>query len=77
MDCIEAGDFMHVYNSVLVLKEVIEVFPMASVNEVVGSSLDLEIQRLVQNEERGDLKILARAYVIFNLYTKVEPYIFS
>lgn len=54
---------MHVYNSVLVLKEVIEVFPIAAVNEVVGSSIDLEIQRLVQNEVRGDLKILARAYV--------------
>ncbi|KAI5124799.1 hypothetical protein M0805_005432 [Coniferiporia weirii] len=61
-DCIQAGDFMHVYNSVLVLKEIIEVFPIAAVNEVVGSSIDLEIQRLVQSEERGDLKILARAY---------------
>ncbi|THH08122.1 hypothetical protein EW145_g2921 [Phellinidium pouzarii] len=62
MDCIQAGDFMHVYNAVLVLKEIIEVFPIAAVNEVVGSSIDLEIQRLVQSEERGDLKILARAY---------------
>lgn len=54
---------MHVYNAVLVLKEIIEFFPMAAVNEVVGSSIDLEIQRLVQSEERGDLKILARACV--------------
>ncbi|KAH8118538.1 transcription factor/nuclear export subunit protein 2-domain-containing protein [Phellopilus nigrolimitatus] len=61
-DCIQAGDFMHVYNAVLVLKEIIEYFPIAAVNEVVGSSIDLEIQRLVQSEERGDLKILARAY---------------
>ncbi|OCB90862.1 hypothetical protein A7U60_g1886 [Sanghuangporus baumii] len=61
-DCIQAGDFMHVYNAVLVLKEIIEVFPIAAVNEVVGSRIDLEIQKLVQSEERGDLKILARAY---------------
>ena len=47
---------MHVYNAVLVLKEIIEVFPIASVNDVVGSSIDLEIQQLVQNEERGDLR---------------------
>lgn len=60
-DCIHAGEFMHVYNAVVVLKEVIEVFPIAAVNEVVGSSIDLEIQRLVQTEQRGDLKILARA----------------
>lgn len=60
-ECIEAGDFMHVYNAVIVLKEIIDVFPIASVNEVVGSLIDLEIQRLAQSEERGDLKILARA----------------
>lgn len=54
---------MHVYNAVLVLKEIIDVFPIAAVNEVVGSSIDLEIQRLTQAEERGDLKILARSYV--------------
>lgn len=56
---------MHVYNAVLVLKEIIEVFPIAAVNEVVGSSIDLEIQKLVQSEERGDLKILARACVFY------------
>lgn len=56
---------MHVYNAVLVLKEIIEVFPIAAVNEVVGSSIDLEIQKLVQSEERGDLKILARACVSY------------
>lgn len=54
---------MHVYNAVLVLKEIIEVFPVAAVNEVVGATIDHEVQKLVQNEERGDLKILARAYV--------------
>ncbi len=55
---------MHVYNTILVLKEIIEFFPIASVNEVVGSLIDLEIQRLSQSEERGDLKVLARAYVL-------------
>ena len=55
---------MHVYNAILVLKEIIDVFPLANVNEVVGSSIDLEIQKLVQTEERGDLKIIARAYVV-------------
>lgn len=63
IDCIEAGDFMHVYNAVLILKEIIDVFPLASVNEVAGSNLDRVMQRLVQHEERGDLKILAISYV--------------
>ena len=63
MDCLVAKDFMHVYNALLVLKEILDVFPMASVNELVGPSLDQEVQRLTQVEERDDLKILARAYV--------------
>ena len=54
---------MHVYNAILVLKEIIDVFPLASVNEFAGSYVDRVMQRLVQNEERGDLKILGRAYV--------------
>jgi THO complex subunit 2 len=58
---IQAGDFMHVYNTVLVLKEILEVFPVATVNEVVGSRIDFEITKLINSEERGDLKILARA----------------
>ncbi|TDL29757.1 hypothetical protein BD410DRAFT_710827 [Rickenella mellea] len=61
-DCIQAGDFMHVYNAIIVLKEIIEVFPVSAVNEVVGSSIDLEMQRFTQSEERGDLKVLAQAY---------------
>lgn len=59
IECIEAGDFMHVYNAVLIMKEIIDVFPLASVNEVAGSNLGRVMQRLVQHEERGDLKILA------------------
>ncbi len=54
---------MHVYNAVLILKEIIDIFPLASVNEVAGSNLDRVMQRLVQHEERGDLKILAISYV--------------
>ena len=54
---------MHVYNALLVLKEIIEVFPLALVNDVVGSKVDLEVQKLVETEERGDVKALARAYV--------------
>ena len=58
---------MHVYNTVLVLKEILEVFPVATVNEVVGSRIDFEITKLINSEERGDLKILARAYVLFSM----------
>lgn len=51
---------MHVYNSIIVLKEILPVFPMAAVGEY-GPVIDSMVEKLVENEERGDLKILGRA----------------
>lgn len=72
VDCIEAGDFMHVSNAVLVLMEILDVFPLASVNEVVGSNLDRVMQRLVQQQQkkREDLKILATSSVASFLFKR-------
>ncbi|KAF9224309.1 hypothetical protein BS17DRAFT_779623 [Gyrodon lividus] len=60
-NCIETGEFMHVYNVIIVLKEILPVFPLAAVGEY-GPVIDTMIDKLVENEERGDLKILSRAY---------------
>jgi THO complex subunit 2 len=54
---------MHVYNAIIVLKEILPVFPLAAVCDV-GASLDRTMQDFLEVEERGDLKILGRAYVI-------------
>ncbi|THH02395.1 hypothetical protein EW026_g445 [Hermanssonia centrifuga] len=62
VECIETGEFMHVYNTIIVLKEILPVFPLAAVNETSGATLDAAIDRFVEKEERGDLKILGRAY---------------
>lgn len=58
--CIETGEFMHVYNAIIVLKEILPVFPLAAVGEY-GPVIDNMIDKLVEGEERGDLKILSRA----------------
>ncbi|CAL1701359.1 unnamed protein product [Somion occarium] len=62
LDCIETGEFMHVYNAFIVLKEILDVFPKADVNEMTGSSLDIAIDRFLEKEKRGDLKILGKSY---------------
>ncbi|KIK99679.1 hypothetical protein PAXRUDRAFT_822444 [Paxillus rubicundulus Ve08.2h10] len=59
--CIETGEFMHVYNVIIVLKELLPVFPLAAVGEY-GPVIDVMVDKLVETEERGDLKILSRAY---------------
>ena len=51
---------MHVYNTIVVLKEILPVFPLIAVGET-GPQLDRAIQECLETEERGDLKILMRA----------------
>lgn len=51
---------MHVYNAIIVLKEIITVFPLADVTDT-GAGLDITMDRFLETEERGDLKILGRA----------------
>lgn len=54
---------MHVYNSIIVLKEILPVFPLADVTNV-GAEIEAVIDKLIEAEDRSDLKILARAYVL-------------
>jgi THO complex subunit 2 len=54
---------MHVYNAIIVLKEILPVFPLSAVIDLIGPPLNQVIETLIEKEERGDLKILARAYV--------------
>ena len=54
---------MHAYNTIIVLKEILPVFPVASVTEYSGLSISKTMEKFVEKEERGDLKILGRAYV--------------
>lgn len=55
---------MHVYNAIIVLKEILPVFPLADVT-TVGAEIEAVIDKLVETEDRSDLKILARAYVSY------------
>ena len=48
------------YNAIVVLKEILDVFPLISVLDV-GASIDAAMDRFIETEERGDLKILARS----------------
>ncbi|KAI0693806.1 transcription factor/nuclear export subunit protein 2-domain-containing protein [Cytidiella melzeri] len=62
IECIETGEYMHVYNSLVVLKEILPIFPAAAVFETVGPTLQLAIDRFLEKEKRGDLKIFGGAY---------------
>ncbi|TBU49613.1 transcription factor/nuclear export subunit protein 2-domain-containing protein [Dichomitus squalens] len=61
-ESIESGEFMHVYNTIIVLKEILPVFPIASISEFSGLNISRAIEKFLEKEERGDLKILGRAY---------------
>ncbi|KXN87957.1 THO complex subunit 2 [Leucoagaricus sp. SymC.cos] len=61
IECIQTKEYMHVYNAIIVLKEILPVFPLAVVQSS-GSDLNSAIDQLLENEQRGDLKILGKAY---------------
>ena len=59
---------MHVYNAIIILQELIEYFPMASVNVAAGTYVEGAIQGLLgrealkpAREQREDLKVFAGA----------------
>ena len=60
--CIETGEFMHVYNAIVVMKEILPVFPVASVHDSAGVQVDAVIEKFLKEEERADLKILGMSY---------------
>lgn len=53
---------MHIYNSIIVLRETSKVFPMAAVMEYSGLYLSTSMDNFLKKEQRGDLKVLGRAY---------------
>lgn len=61
---------MHVYNTIIILKELLPVFPLAAVSITdTGASLDAAMDRFLESEDRGDLKILGRAYVFLEFFS--------
>jgi THO complex subunit 2 len=60
VECIKSGEFMHVYNTLVVLQEILPVFPLASVSTTSGFFLSAPIKELVETEKRGDIKIIAQ-----------------
>lgn len=52
---------MNVYNAIIVLKEVLPVFPIGIVNKDSGTAINNQMEKFIEKETRGDLKILGRA----------------
>ncbi|KAH8830615.1 transcription factor/nuclear export subunit protein 2-domain-containing protein [Flagelloscypha sp. PMI_526] len=63
VNCIRTGKFIHVYNSIIVLKELLPVFPLFDVAGLAGPYLYMELKQFLEKEDRGDLKVIARAYI--------------
>ncbi|KAL1714796.1 transcription factor/nuclear export subunit protein 2-domain-containing protein [Schizophyllum commune] len=59
---LQTQEFMHVYNTILVLKEILPVFPLKSVDDTCGIRLSTAVDKAISEEKRGDLKILGKAY---------------
>lgn len=54
---------MHVYNAIMVLQQILPIFPLASLSGIGGVEINRAMDRFIENEERGDLGILAKSSV--------------
>ena len=63
---------MHVYNTIVVLKEILPVFPIAKVYDYSGIMVWKAVEKLLEHEQRNDLKILANAYVFLYINCSVS-----
>ncbi|KAJ7067990.1 transcription factor/nuclear export subunit protein 2-domain-containing protein [Mycena amicta] len=61
-DCIKTGEFMRIYNSIVMLKEILPVFPLATVSAEPGTTLMQTMEKFLETEERDNLKVLGRSY---------------
>ena len=63
LHCLESKQSVHIYNALLVLKELLGVFPRADVADSFGSLLNNAVDLLLKEEKRGDIKILGKSCV--------------
>ncbi|KAF7301535.1 hypothetical protein MIND_00719000 [Mycena indigotica] len=61
-DCIKTGEFMRIYNAIVILKEILNVFPLATVSSEPGTTLIQTMEKFLETEERDNLKVLGRSY---------------
>ena len=61
VECIQTREYMHVYNAIIVLKEILPVFPVGSVYMDGGPALNRAVDQFQEKEDRDNLKILAKA----------------
>lgn len=51
---------MHAYNAIIALKEILSVLPLDALGDA-GPAIDTVMEKFLEKEEHGDLKILGRA----------------
>jgi THO complex subunit 2 len=56
--CLSSDEYIHIHNAIVILKEVLEEFPISSVNTATGNWIYTTIESCHSNEKRQDLQIL-------------------
>ncbi|KZS97683.1 hypothetical protein SISNIDRAFT_481583 [Sistotremastrum niveocremeum HHB9708] len=60
--CLRSEEYIHIHNAIVILKEILEVFPVATVNSATGKFIYRAIELCHAHETRRDLQILAASY---------------
>lgn len=61
VECLESGEAMHVRNAIIVLTEVLPVFPLKEVSHNSGPAILNAVRQLLEKEARPDLFNMAQS----------------
>ncbi|KAG8744851.1 THO complex subunit 2 [Ceratobasidium sp. 414] len=62
VDCLLSGEAMHIRNAIIVLTEVLPVFPMKEISHNSGPAIINAVRELLEKETRPDLFNMAQSY---------------
>ncbi|ELU41830.1 tho2 protein [Rhizoctonia solani AG-1 IA] len=62
VECLESGEAMHIRNAIIVLTEVLPVFPLKEISHNAGPAIINGVRQLLEKETRPDLFNMAQSY---------------
>ncbi|CUA76847.1 THO complex subunit 2 [Rhizoctonia solani] len=62
VECLESGEAMHIRNAIIVLTEVLPVFPVKEISHNAGPAIINGVRQLLEKETRPDLFNMAQSY---------------
>jgi THO complex subunit 2 len=56
--CLASQEYIHIHNAIVILKEILDFFPLNTVNNATGNEIFARVETSLATEKRKDLVVL-------------------